>query len=85
MTTENEVSKPSLEQLEFMCKQHKKDLKLLSRMTDAQFRVFRKNISIGIFEDMSKAEAYDILMSMLALNQHLIAIAKSKKKDKTES
>lgn len=65
-----------------MYKQHKKDLKLLSHMTDAQFRVFRKNISIGIFEDMSKAEAYDILMSMLALNQHLISLAKAKKKDK---
>lgn len=51
-------------------------------MTEAQFHVFRKNISIGVFEDMSKAEAYDILMSMLALNQHLIEIEKTKQKVK---
>ncbi len=51
-------------------------------MSDAQFHVFRKNISIGVFEDMSKAEAYEILMSMLALNQHLIEVAKAKQKDK---
>ncbi|MBP5469576.1 MAG: hypothetical protein J6Z11_10075 [Candidatus Riflebacteria bacterium] len=51
-------------------------------MTDAQFNVFRKNISIGIIEDMSRAEAYDLLMSMLALNQHLLSIAKAKQKDK---
>ena len=78
MTTE--VKEPTLEQLEFMNKQHKKDLRLLRHMTDAQFHVFRKNISIGIFDDMSKAEAYDILMSMLALNEHLISIAKAKQK-----
>lgn len=80
MTTDTE--EPTLEQLEFMNRQHRKDLNLLKHMTDAQFRVFRKNISIGLFDDMSKAEAYDILMSMLALNQHLISIAKAKQKDK---
>ena len=78
MTTESK--EPTLEQLEFMNKQHRKDLRLLRHMSDAQFHVFRKNISIGLFEDMSKAEAYDILMSMLALNEHLISIAKSKQK-----
>lgn len=51
-------------------------------MTDAQFHVFRKNISIGIFDDMDKAEAYELLMSMLALNQHLIEVAKAKQRDK---
>ena len=51
-------------------------------MPDAQFHVFRKNISIGIFEDMTKAEAYEILMSMLALNERLLSVAKSKQKDK---
>lgn len=80
MTTE--VPEPTLEQLEKMNRQHRKDLKLLSHMTDAQFHVFRKNISIGIFDDMDKAEAYDILMSMLALNQHLIEVSKAKQRDK---
>lgn len=80
MTTE--FQEPTLEQLEFMNKQHRKDLRLLEHMTDAQFHVFRKNISIGVFEDMSKAEAYDILMSMLTLNMQLIDKAKAKMKDK---
>ena len=80
MTTE--VPEPTLEQLEVMNRQHRKDLKLLSHMTDAQFHVFRKNISIGIFDDMDKAEAYELLMSMLALNQHLIEVAKAKQRDK---
>ena len=78
MTTE--VKEPTLEQLEYMNKQHRKDLRMLRHMTDAQFHVFRKNISIGIFDDMSKAEAYEILMSMLALNEHLISVAKAKQK-----
>lgn len=81
MTTELD-KEPTLEQLEFMNKQHRKDLRLLEHMTDAQFRVFRKNISIGVFEDMDKAEAYHILMSMLALNEHLIEVAKARQKDK---
>ncbi len=81
MTTEN-IPEPTLEQLEFMNRQHRKDLRLLSHMSDAQFYVFRKNISIGVFDDMSKAEAYEILMSMLALNQHLIEVAKAKQKGK---
>lgn len=76
----NDVPEPTLEQLEFMNRMHRKDLRLLRHMTDAQFHVFRKNISIGVFEDMTKAEAYDILMSMLALNQHLIDLAKAKQK-----
>ena len=80
MTTE--TKEPTLEQLEFMNRQHRKDLRMLRHMTDAQFHVFRKNISIGIFEDMTKAEAYDILMSMLALNERLLSVAKSKQKDK---
>ena len=78
MTTE--VKEPTLEQLEYMNKQHRKDLRMLRHMTDAQFHVFRKNISIGMFDDMSKAEAYEILMSMLALNEHLISVAKAKQK-----
>lgn len=81
MTTELD-KEPTLEQLEFMNKQHRKDLRLLEHMTDAQFHVFRKNISIGVFEDMDKAEAYHILMSMLALNEHLIEVAKARQKDK---
>ncbi len=78
----NEIKEPTLEQLEFMNKQHKKDLRLLKHMSDAQFHVFRKNISIGLFEDMDKAEAYEILMSMLALNQRLIEMKKASLKDK---
>jgi hypothetical protein len=76
----NDIPEPTLEQLEFMNRMHRKDLRLLRHMTDAQFHVFRKNISIGVFEDMTKAEAYDILMSMLALNQHLIDLTKAKQK-----
>lgn len=78
----NEIKEPTIEQLEFMNRQHQKDLRLLRHMTDAQYKVFRKNISIGIIEDMDRAEAYDLLMSMLALNQHLLSIAKAKQKDK---
>lgn len=75
------IQEPTLEQLEIANKQHLKDLKLLKHMTEAQFRVFRRNTSIGCLEDLTKAEAQELLLSMLALNQHLRA-AKTKQSDK---
>lgn len=80
MTTN--LPEPSLEQLEKMNEIHKKDLRLLKHMSDAQFKVFRKNTSIGVLENITKAEAYELLLSMLALNQHLREIATKKQKNK---
>ena len=83
MTTD--FPEPTLEQLEYMNKQHRKDLRLLEHMSDAQFQVFRKNVSVGILDDIDKAEAYRIVTSMLALNIHLIEEAKAKSKQKTNN
>ena len=80
MTTD--FPEPTIEQLEYMNKLHRKDLRLLKHMTDAQFKIFKKNVSVGILDDIDKAEAYAIVTSMLALNNHLIQEAKAKQKDK---
>ena len=60
------------EQLDFMKKQHIKELKLLRNMTDKQFEIFRKNFSLGKLDDkITRKEAIDILISMIALNWRL--------------
>jgi hypothetical protein len=41
-------------------------------MNEAQFQVFKKNFSFGQLEDITRAEAYELLTSMLALNLSLL-------------
>jgi len=61
-----------LQQLKLMHKQHVKELKLLRKMTDKQFKTFKKNFSIGLLdENITRNEAISIISSMLALNLRL--------------
>lgn len=65
------MEKVTKEQLEFMNKQHRLELRHLDHMTEAQFQVFKKNISVGCLDGITKSEAKELLMSMLAINLEL--------------
>ncbi len=60
----------TLEELKNAVSFHKKELKLIKSMTDAQYSIFRKNLSIGINEP-SREKAVKILESMIALNMKM--------------
>jgi len=60
----------SLEELKNAASVHKKELKLLKFMTDAQYVIFRKNLSIGINEP-SREKAIKVIESMIALNMKM--------------
>ncbi|MEW6708467.1 MAG: hypothetical protein AB1403_01475 [Candidatus Riflebacteria bacterium] len=64
--------KLSREQLEKMNRLHRLELRKLSKMNEAQFQVFKKNFSFGHLENITKAEAHELLTSMLALNLSLL-------------
>ncbi len=64
--------KLSREQLETMNRLHRRELRQIRNMSEAQFQVFRRNFSFGQLEDMTRAEAQQLLMSMLALNLQLL-------------
>lgn len=49
---------------------HKKELKIIKGMTDAQYNIFRRNLSIGLSEPM-RDKAVKVLESMIALNMKL--------------
>ncbi len=71
MQAEPEI-KLSREQLETMNKLHRRELRQIKNMSEAQFQVFRRNFSFGQLENMTRAEAQQLLMSMLALNLQLL-------------
>ncbi len=60
----------SLDELKNAVVFHKKELKLLKSMTDAQYKIFRKNLSIGINEP-SREKAIKVIESMIALNMKM--------------
>ena len=70
MTQDEE--KLTREQLEKMNKLHRLELRKIGKMNEAQFQVFKKNFSFGQLEDITRAEAYELLTSMLALNLSLL-------------
>lgn len=72
MQAEPEI-KLSREQLETMNKLHRRELRQIKNMSEAQFQVFRRNFSFGQLENMTRAEAQQLLMSMLALNLQLLS------------
>ncbi len=72
MQAEPEEIKLTRRQLETMNKLHRLELRQLRHMSEAQFQVFRRNFSFGQLDDMSRAEAQQLLMSMLALNLQLL-------------
>ncbi|MDD2998946.1 MAG: hypothetical protein PHV05_07765 [Candidatus Riflebacteria bacterium] len=65
-------SKLTREQLEKMNRLHRRELRQIKNMSEAQFQVFRKNFSFGHLDKITKAEAHELLTSMLALNLQLL-------------
>ncbi|NCB38412.1 MAG: hypothetical protein EOM80_06535 [Erysipelotrichia bacterium] len=51
---------------------HRRELRQIKNMSEAQFQVFRKNFSFGHLDKITKAEAHELLTSMLALNLQLL-------------
>lgn len=68
---------PSLENLQKANQLHKKELRQLDKMTEAQFQIFKKNFSIGELEGITKVEAKRLIMSMLTINLKLQEEVKS--------
>lgn len=60
----------TLDELKDAIAYHKKELKLLKSMTEAQYAIFRKNLSIGISEP-SREKAIKVIESMIALNMKM--------------
>lgn len=60
------------EQLEKMNKLHRRELRQIKNMSEAQFQTFKYNFSFGKLVDITRAEAYQLLTSMLALNLRLL-------------
>ena len=67
------MTKLTKEQLEKANKLHRKELKQIDLMTDQQFQIFKRNISVGCLEGITKSEAKALLMSMLTVNLNLQA------------
>ncbi len=51
---------------------HLKELRLLEKMTDGEFQVFKKNFSLGLVDpDISRIRAMGLLRAMLETNMQL--------------
>jgi len=59
-------------QLETMNRMHRRELRQIKNMTEQQFQNFKRNFSFGHLEKITRAEAHELLMSMLALNLQLL-------------
>ncbi len=70
--TQDEVTL-TREQLEKMNQLHRRELRQIKNMSEAQFQAFRRNFSFGQLENITRAEAHALLTSMLALNLQLLA------------
>ena len=71
MISDNDQTAVTLEQLEKMNKLHRKELRQIKNMSEQQFQAFKRNFSFGHLEKITKAEAHELLTSMLALNLKL--------------
>jgi len=71
MTSADEFPVVSKQQLEKMNKIHRRELRQIKNMSEAQFQAFKFNFSFGHLENITKVEAEKLLVSMLALNQNL--------------
>lgn len=59
-------------QLETMNRMHRRELRQIKNMTEQQFQIFKRNFSFGHLDKITRAEAHELLMSMLALNLQLL-------------
>lgn len=71
MTSVNEFPVVTKQQLEKMNKIHRRELRQIKSMSEVQFQAFKFNFSFGHLENITKAEAEELLISMLALNLNL--------------
>ena len=72
MTQAESEIKLTRQQLETMNRLHRLELRQIRHMSEAQFQIFRRNFSFGQLENITRAEAQQLLMSMLALNLQLL-------------
>lgn len=56
------------DQLERINRQHRLELRQIRRMNEHQFQAFKKNFTVGLLDTITKSEAEELLVSMLALN-----------------
>lgn len=70
--TQDEI-KLTREQLEKMNRLHRRELRQIKNMSEAQFQAFRRNFSFGQLDDITREEAHALLTSMLALNLQLLS------------
>ena len=56
------------DQLEKINRQHRLELRQIRRMNEQQFQAFKKNFSVGLLDNITRVEAEELLVSMLALN-----------------
>ena len=59
------------EQLEIINSSHRRELRQIKNMNEVQFQVFKSNFSFGHLEGITKIEAHELLVSMIALNLKL--------------
>jgi hypothetical protein len=68
------------QQLEKMNRLHRRELRQIKNMSEAQFQIFKKNFSFGHLKDITRAEAHELLTSMLALNLNLLQDVRAEEK-----
>ena len=73
MTLAEEFQVVTKLQLEKMNKIHRRELRQIKSMSENQFQAFKFNFSFGHLENITKAEAEELLLSMLTLNLKLQA------------
>jgi|TARA_Y100000294_G_C8391800_1_gene271117 hypothetical protein len=68
------------DQLQYMKEQHLKELRLISKMTDRQFTVFKANFTLGRLDPaITRSEAKELLISMIAVNWRLLLRTQEKR------
>lgn len=73
MTLAEEFQVVTKLQLEKMNKIHRRELRQIRAMSENQFLAFKFNFSFGHLENITKAEAEELLISMITLNLELQA------------
>jgi hypothetical protein len=62
----------SSEDLERTRRRHLREIRIIEKMTDAQFDAFRRNFSLGVCDPrISRQEAIQVLRSMIMTNLSL--------------
>ena len=76
MDREDNLEEIDLEMLNSALNNHKRELKLIKKMSEAQFQVFKKNFNIGILPDITKGEAIALISNMIGTNLRMQELLK---------